>query len=175
MVALIVVGVFLLRLVFLKISLRNEKQILKDGGKEYGVQNTKLLTVIHILFYLSCLVESLWKQQQFDWISSIGLLLLVFSMSMLYWVTRILGDIWTVKLMLVKDHKFIDHWLFRFIKHPNYFLNILPELVGLALLCHATYSFCLLAPIYAFILYKRIAEENKLLKEVIIPNGIIGK
>ncbi|MBY5035637.1 isoprenylcysteine carboxyl methyltransferase family protein [Streptococcus gallolyticus] len=171
MIAILVGALFLLRLFFLKISIRNEKQILADGGEEFGVANTKLLTLAHILFYVACLMEASIKQVSFDTVSAFGLILLVFAMVMLYWVVQLLGSIWTVKLMLVKNHRFINHWLFRTIKHPNYFLNILPELIGLALLCHASYSFILLFPLYAFILYKRIKEENKLLKEVIIPNS----
>lgn len=159
---------------FLKISIKNEKRILKNGGSEFGVQNTKLLTIVHILFYLSCLVEAVVRHTKFDTLSSLGLIFLLFSMGMLFWVTRLLGDIWTVKLMLVKDHRFVDHWLFRVVKHPNYFLNIIPELIGLALLCHATYSFLILFPVYMVILYRRrIHEENNLLKTVIIPNGTV--
>lgn len=73
--------------------------------------------------------------------------------------------------MLVNNHKYVDHPLFRIVKHPNYFLNILPELVGLALVSHAYVTFIFIFPVYAVILYQRIAEEEKLLQEVIIPNG----
>ena len=104
-----------------------------------------------------------------------GLGLLIFAMFMLYVVTKLLGEIWTVKLMLVKNHQFVDHWLFRYVKHPNYFLNIIPELIGLALLCHALLSFCILFPFYIIVLYNRIKEEEQLLREVIIPNGIVEK
>ena len=172
---LIVLAVFVFRLVFLKISMKNEKAILANGGREYGVQNTKYITILHILFYLSCFAEAPIRQVRFDALSAIGFGLLLFSMFMLYVVTQLLGEIWTVKLMLVKNHKFVDHWLFRYVKHPNYFLNIVPELIGLALLCHALISFCILFPLYAVVLYNRIKEEEKLLKEVIIPNGIAQK
>lgn len=51
-VILMIVGaVFVLRLAFLKISKKNEAAILANGGVEYGVENTKRLTVAHILFY----------------------------------------------------------------------------------------------------------------------------
>jgi len=90
-------------------------------------------------------------------------------------VIHLLGDIWTVKLMLAPNHKFVDHVLFRTVKHPNYFLNILPELIGLTLLSHAYMTFVLVFPAYAVILYRRIAEEEKLLHEVIIPNGSIKR
>lgn len=171
MIVLLVSLLFFLRLYFLSISIKNEKRILAEGGKEFGVANTKLLTICHILFYAACLTEAILTRAGIDALSAIGLILLLFSMAMLYWVIQLLGPIWTVKLMLVKNHRFVDHWLFQTVKHPNYFLNILPELMGLALLCHARISFCLLFPLYAFTLFRRIREENRLLQEVIIPNS----
>ncbi|HGQ8905260.1 TPA: isoprenylcysteine carboxylmethyltransferase family protein, partial [Streptococcus pneumoniae] len=51
----------------------------------------------------------------------------------------------------------------------------LPELIGLTLLSHAYMTFVLVFPVYAVILYRRIAEEEKLLHEVIIPNGSIKR
>lgn len=172
---LIVLVVFIFRLVFLKRSIKNEKAILANGGREYGVQNTKYITILHILFYLSCFAEATIRQVHFDTLGVMGLGLLIFAMFMLYVVTKLLGEIWTVKLMLVKNHQFVDHWLFRYVKHPNYFLNIIPELIGLALLCHALLSFYILFPFYIIVLYNRIKEEEQLLREVIIPNGIVEK
>ena len=158
-------------MIFLKRSIENEKRILSNGGQEFGVENTKRLTLAHIIFYLSCFVEAMVHKTNFDGMSMVGLVLLIFSMLMLMLVIHLLGDIWTVKLMLVNNHKFVDHFLFRTVKHPNYFLNILPELVGLSLVSHAYVTFIFIFPVYAVILYQRIAEEEKLLQEVIIPNG----
>lgn len=170
MILAIIVVLFMIRLYFLKLSKQNEKNILANGGQEYGVATTKALTVAHILYYFSCVTEAIVTDTALDTTGYIGLVLIVFSMYMLYTVTRLLSGIWTVKLMLVKNHQFNDHWLFRTVKHPNYFLNIAPELIGIALLCHAKYSALILLPIYAYILSRRISEENKLLREVIIPN-----
>ncbi len=156
MVLAIILVTFLIRLIFLKRSIENEKRILSNGGKEFGVENTKRLTLAHIVFYLSCLVEAMVHKTMFDGMSMVGLVLLIFSMLMLMLVIHLLGDIWTVK-------------------HPNYFLNILPELIGLTLLSHAYMTFVLVFPVYAVILYRRIAEEEKLLHEVIIPNGSIKR
>lgn len=175
LITVIVCLIFLARLLFLRLSLKNEANILKNGGREYGQKNTQVLTLLHILFYLSCLAEAILRGQNFDWISTIGLVFLAFSIWMLYFVTRILKGIWTVKLMLVKDHKFIEHWLFRLVKHPNYYLNIIPELLGLTLLCHSYISFSLLFPCYLVLLYRRIRQEDELLRTIIIPNGIIQK
>lgn len=166
-----VVTVFVLRLLFLKISKQNEKRIIENGGKEYGVANSKRLTLLHIAFYLFSPIESVVRNSRIDAISITGMVLMVFSMFMLSVVVKLLGEIWTVKLMLLKNHKFNPHWLFKVVKHPNYFLNILPELLGLTLLCHSFLVGIVLAPFYIYTMYVRIKEEEKLLKEVIIPNG----
>lgn len=172
MIFVIVALVFLIRLIFFKISIRNEKKILADGGREYGVENSKYITILHILFYTFCFIEAFVRKVHFDVISLIGLCLIIFSMCMLYVATRLLKDIWAVKLMLLADHKYVDHWLFKTVKHPNYFLNIIPELIGLTLLCHAYFTAIILFSLYSFVLYRRIKEEETLLNDVIIKNGI---
>lgn len=73
---LIVLVVFIFRLVFLKRSIKNEKAILANGGREYGVQNTKCITILHILFYLSCFAEATIRQVHFDTLGVMGLGLL---------------------------------------------------------------------------------------------------
>ncbi|MDO4772751.1 MAG: isoprenylcysteine carboxyl methyltransferase family protein [Bacillota bacterium] len=168
----IVLIFFGVRLVFLKTSKDNEKAILEAGGCEYGAENSKRLTILHILFYLGCTVESIIKGVNADRISMAGIGLMVFSLIMLYVVSNLLKGIWTVKLMVAKNHKFNDHWLFRTVKHPNYFLNILPELTGLTLLCHAYVTAAILSIPYLLVLGIRIKEENRVLKEIVIPNTV---
>lgn len=168
---LIVLIVFGIRLAFLKISKKNEKAILENGGMEYGVENSKRITILHIVFYFGSLAEAFITKARFDTISVIGLVSVVFSMIMLYTVVHLLEGIWTVKLMIAKNHKFNRHWLFETVKHPNYFLNIVPELIGIGLICHSVITSILILPLYAFVLYLRIKEENKLIEEIIKPNG----
>lgn len=163
--------IFCIRLLFLKLSLKNERVIINGGGVEYGKKNSIILTIIHILFYVFCLVEAVIKKPVFDDISLVGIGLLIFSFLMLYYIANsLLKGIWTVKLMVAKNHIYNNHWLFKTFKHPNYYLNIFPELIGLAMLCHAKFSFIVLAPIYLIIIFTRINQENRVLKEIIIPN-----
>ena len=122
-IQVIVIMIFIIRLLFLKISKANEKNILANGGKEYGVKNSKRLTLLHILFYAACFTESIVKTAPFN-----------------------RKGIWTVKLMPVHNQQYNDHRLFKTVKHPNYFLNITPELIGVALLCHALYMAIIILP-----------------------------
>ena len=82
---------------------------------------------------------------------------------MLFVVIRTLGGIWTLKLFILPNHPIIKSGLYKVTKHPNYFLNIVPELIGVLLLTHATYTTILLIP-YAYFLYVRIKQEERLMK-----------
>ncbi|MFP4925558.1 isoprenylcysteine carboxylmethyltransferase family protein, partial [Staphylococcus pseudintermedius] len=77
-------------------------------------------------------------------------------------VIKTLGPIWTLKLYILPDHPIIRSGLYRVTKHPNYYLNIIPELIGVLLLTHATYTAILLIP-YAYFLFVRIRQEEKLM------------
>jgi isoprenylcysteine carboxyl methyltransferase (ICMT) family protein YpbQ len=41
-------------------------------------------------------------------------------------VWRALHRLWTVKLLIASDHVLNQSALFRWVRHPNYFLNIRP-------------------------------------------------
>jgi isoprenylcysteine carboxyl methyltransferase (ICMT) family protein YpbQ len=155
--------VFACRLFFLRVSKNNEQHMIQMGGKEFGIVNTILLTMAHIIFYASAFTESWIRKASFNWISFLGILVLTFSLFMLMIVVKQLGEFWTIKLIIAKNHYYIDTWLFRNIKHPNYFLNIIPELIGMSMLCHAWTTLTIVFPLYLVILIKRIRQENEVM------------
>lgn len=158
---------FLLRLVSLFISIKNEKKIIQYGGIQYGKFNSILLTLIHIIFYFSCLYEAFYNGNVYlDRISYIGIIFLCFAYFILFYVIYELGNIWTLKIYILKDHKINNSFLFRYVRHPNYFLNIIPELLGMVLLCRAYKTFLILMPIYLIILGIRIYQEEKAMKDL---------
>jgi len=65
-----------------------------------------------------------------------------------------------VKLLIARDHELVTHPLFRRVRHPNYFLNILPELVGFALALHAWWTLVIGLILYAVPLTIRIRQEE---------------
>jgi len=90
--------------------------------------------------------------------------LFTFSMLMLLLVIRELGSLWTIKLIIAKDHPVNKSILFRFIKHPNYFLNVLPELVAIGLICQAWTVLMVGLPLYLIPLGIRIYQEERIMK-----------
>lgn len=157
----IVIALFRIRV--LLISKRNEQELLESGGKEYGKIVSKLLAILHTLFYFFALFEGIYKKVQFDNIGLIGALIIGLSFFILIRVIQILGKYWTVKLIFADKHTLNTNWLFKHIKHPNYFLNIIPELIGVTLVFHAWYTLLILLIPYGVCLCLRIREENRLL------------
>lgn len=157
----IVIALFRIRV--LLISKRNEQELLESGGKEYGKIVSKLLAILHTLFYFCALFEGIYKKVQFFNIGLIGALIIGLSFFILIRVIQILGKYWTVKLIFADKHILNTNWLFKHVKHPNYFLNIIPELIGVTLVFHAWYTLLILLIPYGVCLCLRIREENRLL------------
>lgn len=134
---------FTLRLFSPVISSRNERKLRKVGAVEFGKKNSAVLIAGHVLYYFACIVEGFNKGAFFaDALAYAGLAIYVFSIIILYYVIYSLRPIWTVKLIVApKEYHTINaSFLFRFVRHPNYYLNIIPELIGTALVFHAWYS-----------------------------------
>ena len=83
---------------------------------------------------------------------------------MLFYVIYQLKEIWTVKIYILPNHKINTSFIFKYFRHPNYFLNIIPELIGLSLLCQAKLTAMFILPLYMIILAIRIMQEEKAMK-----------
>ena len=153
-----------IRLVSLVVSVANEKKLKKKKAVEYGKKNSKLLLLCHTLFYVFCLVESILLKKQGNGVSFFGLGLFIFSMVMLWIVILSLKDIWTVKLIIAPGQRIIKTFPFKYFRHPNYFLNIIPELVSIALICQARFTLLIGLPLYLIPLGIRIFQEEKVMK-----------
>ena len=54
--------------------------------------------------------------------------------------------------------------IFKYFRHPNYFLNIIPELVSISLICQAWITLAIGLPVYLIPLTIRIVQEEKVMK-----------
>jgi isoprenylcysteine carboxyl methyltransferase (ICMT) family protein YpbQ len=159
------IGAMLLRLGSIAVSRRNEKTLKTRGAIEYGRRNSHLLAMAHALFYGGALVEGLWRSTQPTRWTTVGLLLYGISIIALVLVWQELNRFWTVKLIIASDHLLNQSALFRWVRHPNYFLNIIPELVGLALIMGAWIVLVVGLPLYLIVLRERIVQEELVMKE----------
>ena len=113
------------------------------------------------------IAEYLVRPAPFDWVSVTGLAIYAFGAVMLVVVIALLGRFWTVKLIIARDHDLVTHPLFRAVRHPNYYLNILPELVGYAVTLHAWLTLVVGLAIYMVPLTVRIRQEERVMRETL--------
>jgi len=163
-ILLIFGAAFCIRLVSLSISISHEKNLKAQGATEYGTFNSKVLSAAHVLYYVGSVFEAWQKKAEFNQYTIWGIGLFVFSMIMLAWVILSLKEIWTVKLYILKGHRLNTNALFRWIRHPNYFLNIIPELVAIAFICQSWNVFMIGFPLYMIPLVTRIIQEEKAMR-----------
>jgi len=155
------------RLISLFISLRNERRLKQAGAIEYGKVNSAVLTLSHIAFYLLSLWQGIHDDRHINQVSLFGAGLFCFSMLMLYFVIRALGSVWTIKLIIANNHPVNKSALFRYVRHPNYFLNVIPELVSIAMICQAWTVLIIGLPLYMIPLGIRIYQEETVMKQFV--------
>src|SRR5262245_296593 len=149
----------------LAVSLRHEKALKARGAREYGQGTSRLLALAHTVFYLGAVAEGLWRRTQPTPWTKGGILLYGLSVLALIVVWWELNGLWTVKLLIASGHTLNQRALFRWVRHPNYFLNILPELVGLALMMGAWLVLVLGLPLYLLVLRARIGQEEQVMRQ----------
>jgi isoprenylcysteine carboxyl methyltransferase (ICMT) family protein YpbQ len=151
----------LFRLATLLVSFRNERRLKAHGAVEIGAANSIALAIAHTLFYLAAIAESFWSGGlDADATAGVGVVIYLFAAIMLIVVIRSLGRFWSIKLLIASDHVLVTNPLFRWIRHPNYYLNILPELIGFALALHAFRTLAIGLPLYLIPLVIRIRQEE---------------
>ncbi len=160
---MIILGAGILRIVTVALSARNVQRLKKSGAREYGERNSRAMAVLHTLFYVACLVEALVKRVQFDALMLGGMILYAFSILVFCLVIRQLGSLWTIKLMIAQGHTLNESFLFKHVRHPNYFLNILPELLSVALIGRAWATLAVLFLPYLLVSLARIVQEEEMM------------
>jgi isoprenylcysteine carboxyl methyltransferase (ICMT) family protein YpbQ len=160
-----VVVAFVFRLGTLAISVRNEKRMKADGAREFGRANSLALGILHTAIYLAASGEGVWRRTQMDAVSTAGMVLYAIGAIGLVIVIRTLGRFWSLKLLIANGHVLITHPLFRVVRHPNYFVGILPELVGFCLALHAWVTLAVGMPLYMVSLGLRIRLEEKVMRQ----------
>ncbi|WP_264522766.1 isoprenylcysteine carboxyl methyltransferase family protein [Flavobacterium sp. N502536] len=165
-VLIVLMVFFTVRIISLAISLANEKKLKAEGATQFGKLNSFFLSVTHFLFYVCSFYEAYTQKITFNRYSEYGLCLMIFGYTMLFYIIYQLREIWTVKIYIAPNHKVVRSFLFRTIRHPNYFLNIIPELVGVGLLCNAWKTLTYLFPVYLVLLVIRIIQEEEAMKSI---------
>jgi isoprenylcysteine carboxyl methyltransferase (ICMT) family protein YpbQ len=167
-----IISALLWRLVTVFVSFKNEGLLREAGAQEYGKSNSILLAVCHICYYIAAITEHHFRVvPETPYIVYAGMGLYILSAFALVLVMRALGPLWTIKVIISPNHTLVKRGVFRFFRHPNYFLNILPELIAFGVALGAFRTILVGIPIYLIPLVIRVRQEERAMRQVFPSYG----
>lgn len=132
-----------------------------------GALNSTLLALAHVAYYIAATIEGIYNPTFNRSVSIIGIVIYVAAAAALVSVVSTLGRLWTVKIIINPIHPFVRSGLFSHFRHPNYFVSIVPELIGFALAVNAYWTLILGLPIYFVPLSIRIRQEETAMSKAV--------
>ena len=157
---------FLSFLVFLRIeelmlSRRNEKWLLENDAVEYGSKHYPFIVALHVLFFLSLILEYTAQQNH-----SFIIPLIIFYFLLLTFKIRIiasLGKFWNTRIYHIPNLPLIKRGPYKYFKHPNYAV-VIAEIAVIPMIFHLYLTAIVFTLFNLIMLFVRIKEENKALR-----------
>lgn len=153
------------RLAELRLSRRNEKYILEQGGREHAPGQFTVMRFLHMAWFLAMLGEVFVLGRPFPpALALVACVLFLAGQVLRYTAIRTLGRRWSVRVMTLPGAQPIDTGIYRYIRHPNY-LGVILE-IGSVPLLHGAYLTAFAFTIAnALLLAWRIRTEEAALRE----------
>ncbi|NEW84499.1 MAG: hypothetical protein GZ094_19330 [Mariniphaga sp.] len=149
-----------IRITELVVSRQNEKWLRANGAVEYGQNHYPFIVFLHVGFMLSLIIEYYLKPTQtinylflFVYLMLIGAKVMVISS---------LGKYWNTKIFHISGHRLMRKGLYKYVKHPNYFI-VICEIAVIPLIFNLYVTATVFSVLNAIMLNVRIREENKIL------------
>lgn len=151
------------RVVEVLMARSNERWILRRGGKEHAGLFSRIIFLVHGLWFMSFALEA-WLRSAVLLIGLRGLAAVVITLLALrYWCIASLGRFWNTKILALPGAPLIKHGPYRWIKHPNY-LIVLIEIPLYPLLFGCWFTAAGFGLLNIWVLKTRIGQENQALR-----------
>ncbi len=157
------------RLVEVRVSNRNRRWSLDQGGREFGQRHYPFMVCLHTAFLVACPLEVWLLERPFTpWLGWSMLALAVLCQVGRWWCIQTLGKRWNTRVVIVPGLPPVQGGPYRWIRHPNY---VVVAIEGLALpLIHgAFYTAIAFAILNAWLMWIRIRCENNALASLPPP------
>jgi methyltransferase len=151
------------RLLELRSAQRNTRRLLEHGGREFGAQHYWWIVTMHVMFFVSLIVEFQWSDRLLSQLWVVPFCILLFAQALRFWARAALGGRWTSRIIIIPGEELISTGPYRFFSHPIYVAVVL-ELFALPLIFNL-YITCIVFTIANAIVLSRIRipEESKAL------------
>ncbi len=149
---------------------RNRQRTLTRGGREYAPQSYRRLVSMHVLFFVSLIVESWPWRIPLDSLTLFCLTILLLLQILRYWCIASLGARWNTRIIVVPGESPIRRGPYRWLRHPNY-LAVTLEIAVLPLLLRAPFTLLVFSLANLALLRQRIGLEEQALQEAAEDSG----
>jgi len=153
-----IVVLIALRIAELVLSGRNEAWLLEQGAVESGQKHYPFIVTLHVLFFLSLIIEYSAKQSV-----SFSMFLLVsyfFLVALKVLVILSLGKYWNTKIYHIPNASLVKVGAYKYFKHPNYII-VIAEIALIPLIFGLYFTAITFTMLNAIMLSVRTIEEDK--------------
>jgi methyltransferase len=110
------------RIAELVIAKRNERWLKSQGGYEVGAEHYKYMVLLHTTWFIAMIAEHYLRSTALSPIWHVWLLVILLAQIGRYMVIMTLGKFWNTRIIVVPNAPLIKSGLYRFVKHPNYWI-----------------------------------------------------
>lgn len=160
---LIFVAVFGSMVVEARRAAANERAQRARGGLEPPGDVYGLMQIAYPVSFLAMLAEGAWRGGAPAPLLAVGTLVFAAAKALKWWAILTLGPFWTFRVIVIPGTTRVVSGPYRFVPHPNY-VAVVGEFVGIALTAGARVSGPAALLVFAALLVKRIAVEDRALR-----------
>lgn len=150
------------RLIEMRIAKRNEKWILTQGGYEVGHGHYKYIVLMHILFFVSLMVEVVYFSKELSIFYPVLFFLFALTQLGRLWALQSLGMFWNTKIMILPTKQVQAKGPYKYLKRPNYLVVAL-ELILIPVLFQAYITAIIFTLLNLMVMAVRIPIEERAL------------
>jgi methyltransferase len=141
---------------------RNERAQRARGGIEPPGDVYQLMRLVYPGAFLAMFAEGAARGTPSPAVLLAGATVLAASKALKWWAILSLGAFWTFRVIVVPGASLVARGPYRWLRHPNY-VGVLGELAGVAAIAGAPLSGVVATGVFAALLVKRIAVEERAL------------
>jgi len=142
---------------------RNERGQRARGGVEPSGDVYRLMQFAYPGCFVAMIVEGAMRGAPSPETVVAGVIVFVAAKALKWWAILSLGPFWTFRVIVVPGSRRVVSGPYRWLRHPNY-VAVIGELVGVGLAAGALITGPLALVVFAALLVKRIAVEDRILQ-----------
>ncbi len=153
------------RITELILARRNERILKSRGAIEFDKNGYIVIVAMHVLFFVSLIVEKIFLDRTLNPWWTIFAVLFVLAQVLRYWAIWSLGVFWNTKVLVAPDHTLVTRGPYKYFPHPNY-IAVITEIAVIPLVFSCYITAALFSLVNLALLRRRIRIEENALRQV---------